>query len=287
MLTTVDAPGGPQAAQALDDGADLVVAAGGDGTVRAVVHELQGSGTPLGIVPLGTANLFSRNLLLNPTRLKENVRRALHGRIATIDVGTATLHRAGAREDHLFLVVAGIGQDAATVLGTRDVLKHHVGWLAYFESGSRHLLKRPTPMTITTPALSSDVANDHDDNHVKAWSVLAGLCGRIPYGIEVFPKTILDDGLFDMLEVTVPTPLHWGGIAAKGMLRLPTAVPGMRHWRAPVVTVRPEQPQPVQLDGDPYPDVEQLDLRVRPRVLRVKVGEPGRSWRTRARRTQG
>ena len=62
--TSEDDPGGDAAQRALDAGADVILAAGGDGTVRAVAEHLADTKAPaeLGIIPLGTGNLLARNL---------------------------------------------------------------------------------------------------------------------------------------------------------------------------------------------------------------------------------
>lgn len=77
--TTIEHPGDDQAGQAAADGAGLVIAAGGDGTVRAVAAGLAGSSVALGIVALGTGNLLARNLDLPINSPGEMVRTALTG----------------------------------------------------------------------------------------------------------------------------------------------------------------------------------------------------------------
>ncbi|QOR47671.1 NAD(+)/NADH kinase [Trueperella pecoris] len=85
--TTADDPGFGQARRALDMGASVVIAAGGDGTVRNVAEVLAGTGTPLGLLPVGTGNLLARNLSLPFTSARRMAIIALTGRDSAIDVG--------------------------------------------------------------------------------------------------------------------------------------------------------------------------------------------------------
>ena len=68
-----------------------VVVAGGDGTVREVASVLSRTGIPMGVVPIGTANLLSRNLGLRPQDLDSNIRHAITGHDRTIDIGRISL----------------------------------------------------------------------------------------------------------------------------------------------------------------------------------------------------
>jgi diacylglycerol kinase (ATP) len=87
LETTVEDPGGGQARVVLAAGADVVLACGGDGTVRHVADVLAGSGTPLGLVPIGTANLLARNLVIALDDPARATRMALSGTNRALDVG--------------------------------------------------------------------------------------------------------------------------------------------------------------------------------------------------------
>ena len=270
--TTPDSPGAAAARSALDAGADLVVVGGGDGTVREVAGVLAGTATTLGIIPLGTANLFARNLDLSMRGLGRAVHVALTGHVRAVDVGAASWREVRDGEtgppspERIFLVVAGLGHDAATVLGTRPEFKESLGWLAYIESGVRHLAH---------PALSMQMSVDGRPlRSVETWCVLAGNCGRLPGGVRVFPDARLDDGVLDTLEVPITSLTQWASVALQGVLRLRSEVPALRYGTARRLWVIPDAPAPLQLDGDVIPAVADLRVRVLPHALRVRAHPP-------------
>ncbi|MGO2043003.1 MAG: diacylglycerol/lipid kinase family protein, partial [Cellulosimicrobium funkei] len=151
--TTIADPGVGQTRAALAQGADVVVAVGGDGTVRAVAEGMVGSGRTMGLVPVGTGNLLARNLDLPVGDARAALAVVIAGSDRPIDVGWVTVLRyadpAGpgdvegttldpVREpgkEHIFLVIAGLGFDAAMVADADDELKANVGWVAYFVAG--------------------------------------------------------------------------------------------------------------------------------------------------------
>src|SRR3984885_8745537 len=127
------------ARDALTAGARLVVAAGGDGTVRACAHALAGTRVPLAIVPRGTATLAARALGI-PSRLDAALAAGFGGRDRQIDLAEA--------EGMLFAAMAGIGLDAAVVDGTPDLLNRHFGWLAYPAGGGARRAGHPRTFTV-------------------------------------------------------------------------------------------------------------------------------------------
>jgi len=268
LTTTVADPGAGQARQALAAGASRIIVAGGDGTVRLVAGVLAGTGIPLGIVPIGTANLFARNVGLRPRRPDAAVATALTGRPRPIDLGWARLRtEAGWSGEQPFGVLAGIGHDAATVLDTRGWLKRRVRWLAYFESGARHLLRRPVPMEIAADAGPA--------RSVAVWCVLAANCGRLPGGVRIFADATPDDGRLHTLLVPLTSPWQWLGVAAKGLLRLHRDVAALTYSEGRTLTVRPAEPTPAQLDGDAVAGVTELHVRIDPGALLVAGATTG------------
>ena len=147
--TTVAEPGATQARLAVASGARLVIAVGGDGTVRAVAAGLAGTDVELGVVPLGTANLAARNLGLPVGDIDALIAIAAFFSARPTDLAwvrttpcpnppeTCPLAPPGgwARptlgSEHACLVVAGIGFDAALVAVTSPALKARIKWGAY------------------------------------------------------------------------------------------------------------------------------------------------------------
>ncbi|KAI8462638.1 MAG: ATP-NAD kinase-like domain-containing protein [Monoraphidium minutum] len=143
MLTQRDMPAEELARRALEQGADLVVASGGDGTIAAVAGALRGTGVPLGIVPRGTANAFSVALGI-PTHLEDPFGFAekacdviTDGSVALVDMALVSTSTA---TDVPCILLAGVGFEAEMVEGADRELKDALGPAAYVVSGGAVLL---------------------------------------------------------------------------------------------------------------------------------------------------
>jgi diacylglycerol kinase family enzyme len=270
--TTVEDPGHGQARQAVADGACVVVAAGGDGTVRAVASALAGGTVPMGLIPMGTGNLLARNLDLPLGDLPGLVRVALAGRAHAIDVGYLTANSAEAGEDpHIFLVMAGLGFDAAMVAGADHELKRKVGWFAYFLAGARHLHARRLRVRLRIDGALPQQR--------RLRSLLFANCGRLPGGIVLLPDAEIDDGWLDVAGIDTRGGLFgWAALFGQVILQglgvrkgLPYAAGTIEFWRGHEVEVRCEAPQPVQVDGDLVGRATRIDVVLRPAALRVRT----------------
>lgn len=263
QLTTPQETGQTQASTAIAEGAELVVAAGGDGTVRSVAHGLAGTDVELAVVPNGTANLLAHNLDL-PEDHRQSAEVAVNGVARPVDLGLARLDDEVA--DLPFVVLAGMGHDAATVAATRPGLKDRIGWPAYLAPAARSALRRPVPMTVQH--------DDEPERGVVAWSVLAANCSRVRAGVAIAPGGLIDDGQLDVLEVTVRRPDQWLGVAAKGTLRWSRDVAGLRTRATTELTVSSERPLAVQLDGDVLGPAHRMHVRCLRHALTVRAASP-------------
>jgi YegS/Rv2252/BmrU family lipid kinase len=251
--TALDAGLG-QARDLVELGAGLVIACGGDGTVRACADVLAGTTVPLGIVPAGTGNLLARNLAL-PMGVADAVHVALAGQDRRIDLGVVDGQR--------FAVMAGIGFDAAMVAGTSERLKTGMGWPAYLLSGARHLfgdIMRVTVRVDGGPELQR-----------RARLVLVGNVGRITGGIPLLPDAAPDDGWLDVVILTPRTLVGWAHVAGRVLTRnRRTRRPVERH-RGKRIEVRAEKPHPRELDGDNIPAAAEFVAEIEPATLTVRV----------------
>ncbi|MFD4422449.1 diacylglycerol/lipid kinase family protein [Agromyces sp. NPDC058484] len=201
--TAADDPGKGMALEALEAGVDLVIAAGGDGTVRSVAATLRGSGVRLGIVPLGTGNLFARNLGIPVNDPFDAVVLALSGVDRAVDVLVAEATRPdGSDETHVSLVMSGVGIDATMISTTNAELKRRVGWLAYVDAGLRAI-------PVSKPFR---VVHRLDGGHAhrsRVASVLIANLGYLPGNLELIPDAELDDGHLDVVRLQPRNLLGW------------------------------------------------------------------------------
>ncbi|MBO1751518.1 diacylglycerol kinase [Actinotalea sp. BY-33] len=295
--TTVDDPGIGQARDAVAAGAQVVIAVGGDGTVRAVAEGLTGTDAAMGLVPQGTGNLLARNLDLPLNDVDALLRIALTGHTRAIDVGWIRVVRdetevaddiaeadpaavvpeetppdaAEPSRDHIFLVIAGLGFDAAMVADTDEDLKARVGWIAYFVAGIKHLSGRRMRLEMRL--------DDGPWRPFRLRSLLFGNVGRLPGGITLLPQAVIDDGILDIGAIDTR-----GGIAGWAQLLgevvfqrfgisndLPNKIGKIDHLQAREVRVRSREPQQLQVDGDTIGSALEVSARVDQRALQVRV----------------
>ncbi len=237
-LTTPEDSGTGQAEQAAVDGADLVIVCGGDGTVREVCAELAGTGVPIGIIPAGTGNLLARNLSL-PLYIRAALDVALTGQDQAIDmvaVGGDDL------EDTHFMVMAGMGLDAAVMEGVNEDIKARVGWLAYVVSGLRSMMY---------PAIRVEISVDGGEPvSTRARTVVVGNVGSLQAGMPLLPDAAIDDGLLDVVLLHPKRFWSWIPLAFRVLSRWRRSDELVQRMTGRTVTIRSATSTPRQLDGD-------------------------------------
>jgi YegS/Rv2252/BmrU family lipid kinase len=258
---TDKAEGGVAAARgAALDGADLVVAVGGDGTVRGCAEGLASTGVPLGIVPHGTANLLARTL-----GIPSHPHTALNIALGTPDcVDRRCVDRRidlAIADGEPFTAMAGMGLDAAVVAGTK--LKHQLGWLAYAMSGAIHLALPPTRFTIKL--------DDGPPIERTARSVVVGNSGLLPGGFRLLPDARLDDGVLDVGVLAPHGTLGWPRVATRVLTHSDHQDRMLERFQARRVQITSHVTLPREVDGEVITPGHALTVTVQPSALTVRM----------------
>ncbi|MBG6212463.1 MAG: NAD(+)/NADH kinase [Cryobacterium sp.] len=280
--TSVDDVGQAATRRALDANAAMVLSAGGDGTVRAVAEALRESGVPMAIVPSGTGNLLARNLLLPLGSIDAATTIAFNGVDKPIDLGVASMTtQAGAVEEHVFLVMAGLGLDAQMIAHTRDDLKKQVGWLAYVDGVARALPK-------AQPFRIRYSVGGRTDRPAQVSAILIANCGLLPGNLQFLPEARLDDGILDIAVLQPKGVLGWltiwrrvtweNGVLRRSAVgrRMIQATESsnervMTTLRGPDIRIVLEHAQEFELDGDEFGLVHKVRLHADADALIVRV----------------
>ncbi len=259
LETSEDDPGQGRAAEALQAGVERVIVAGGDGTVRAVAEGLAGSGTPLGIVPAGTANLLDYNLGL-PRTEEPAIEVAAAGTTRAIDLVKITVD--GERTQH-FAVMAGAGLDAMIMDEVSSDLKKTIGTAAYFLAAGKALGRLPMSLRVRV--------DERQLKHHKAMMILIGNVGGIPPNIDLIPGATADDGLLDVMLASPRRFRDWFKIIGRMLIRRQRKDDALELRRGTKVEVTLRNPESYQLAGDVEGQFRHLVAEIDPGALTVVV----------------
>ncbi len=274
--TQEDDPGRGPAKDAVETGVDVVVAAGGDGTVRAVAEYLAevGADVDLGIVPLGTGNLLARNLSVPLGDPAAALTRVLEGTASPIDVGWAEVTVGSGTEKHAFVVMAGFGIDAHMITETNDDLKEKAGWLAYVESLGRAL--SASEIIDIQLRLHEEELVSHD-----AHTVIVGNCGTLQGGLTLLPDADPSDGELDLIVLGSEGIAGWidtlkNVVWDNGIKRYLGSSEGAEdskstaHRRLTSAVVELSEPRIFEVDGDDLDETTRVEISVQPAGVRIR-----------------
>lgn len=232
------------AAKAVGEGFDTVIAAGGDGTVNEVLNGIASvpdglSRVRLGVVPLGTSNVFAKELGL-PMVPEEAFRLIAEGRERRVDLPMAEFEgEVGRRRTRHFAQLGGAGLDSRAIAGVSWELKKKVGPLAYVWAGVKTIVAAQPSIAVTV-----------DGNTVHGELVLIGngrfYGGRIP----VFPEARLDSGFLDVRVFPKANVMALARFGFEWLAEYDSRQPGEWRGRVQRIELRAEQPCPLELDGD-------------------------------------
>lgn len=242
--------------RALEEGAELILAWGGDGMVRRCINALGDTQVPLGIVPAGTSNLFATNLGIERD-IGKAVQVALHGDRRRLDVGCFNGER--------FAVMAGAGFDAAMIKGAED-LKDRFGRAAYVVGGAANL---------DSASFEAKIKVDGTRWYKgPASCILVGNIGSLFGGIEVFADARPDDGLLDIGVLTSESPAQLVRAAARTAVGSAEKSPFVRITQGRSLRVKLDEETPYELDGGDRKEVRKFKVDIEPGAITLCVPRP-------------
>lgn len=216
------------------EGYDLIIAHGGDGTMNEVLQGVVGSRAALGFWPGGTANVLAAEIRF-PSRIEEVVRRIIAGKTVDVTVGKAN--------ERYFLLMAGVGLDAAVAGSVDPWLKRRFGKLAFGVAALKFIWRWDlAPFRVHLP----------EDNPIVGRFVVAGNAHSYGGGFQLTPRAELTDPYLDLCIFTSDVPADYLRYAMAAMLGLHRELPGVvyRKVRAVRITSAAQLDAPVQLDGE-------------------------------------
>ena len=259
LETTPEDPGHAMTRDALRQGVDLVLGAGGDGTIRVICSGLAGSGIPFGLIPAGTGNLLAKNIGI-PLDAALALEVALDGEDKPIDLVAVTVDQ---HTQHHFAVMAGIGIDAAIMDGTNADLKKAVGSAAYFVSAARNA---------NHAALRTRIrVDDAEPVERLAHVIVIGNVGYLQGNLPLIPEARPDDGLLDVLIASPVTFRDWARVFTRVMTRQNREDAQLDRFTGRKVTITVDRRDAYQLDGDTVGECRTMTAEVVPGALLVRV----------------
>ena len=259
LETSTDDPGRAMTEQAVREGVDLVLGAGGDGTIRVICSGLAGSGIPFGLIPAGTGNLLARNIGI-PLDEAAALDVAFDGLDKQIDLVALSVDDGA--EDH-FAVMAGIGIDAVIMEGTDPTLKRAVGSAAYFLAAAQNARHPALQATITV--------DDGPPIERRASLIVIGNVGFLQGNIQLIPDARADDGLLDVLVASPRGVRDWVRLVTQVLTRRKRTDRQLDRLTGRKVSIQVDGRDHFQMDGDTVGECSTMTAEVKPGALRLRI----------------
>lgn len=224
---------GALARKAAAEGARVVAAAGGDGTLNEVLNGLFGTSAALGVIPLGTGNDFARHVGI-PADLDRAVEVLASGALRKVDVGECN--------GRYFLNIAGCGFDAVVAARVNAGYRLLRGTPAYLAAVAQSLAAyRPAHMLIET-----------DQERLDSDVMLCAIANTQSYGggMRIAPEASIEDGLLDVCVVRRVGRLEFLRAFPRVFRGTHVDHPKFTHFTARAVNIRSDVPLPVLVDGE-------------------------------------
>jgi phosphoglycolate phosphatase len=255
LETTVANDAGVLSREAVKKGTKHIVICGGDGTIMEALEAVLKTQTAIGVVPLGTGNLFAKNIGI-PEALEDALRIAFFGEIRFVDIGKAN--------STYFSLTAGMGIDVAMLQGANREVKDRYGFLAYIFSAIKNITYKSRRYRV--------VVDKKQVFEGSAKSIIVANMGEVTGGITIVPDAHPQNGTLQVgittsrsLGTLISTLLH----AVRGSLK---SSPHYSIFRGKRIEIMPlPAKQPYQCDGDVSPPTDRLAVTVLPRSVAVMV----------------
>jgi YegS/Rv2252/BmrU family lipid kinase len=238
------------AVEAVAQGFSTVVAAGGDGTINEVVNGLAGSGVALGILPVGTMNVFANELGL-PANLEKCWKIILAGQTRTIDLARAN--------KQYFVQLAGVGLDAQIVEATSWESKKSLGPLSYVISAAHVAARKPPKLVVEAEGAKREGS-----------FVLVGNGRHYGGPLKFFNRARYDDGKLDLLIFKNQGYLDIARYLGTILMGTHAEQPDVEYIQTDRATVRSEEDVPVECDGEVVMKLP-VTFRISSKKLKVLV----------------
>ncbi len=255
--TTPEDPGSGLARRVAEEGAKIIIAAGGDGTIHAVVAGLIGTKGKLGIIPVGTMNNIARSLEI-PEDIEEACKIIVEGKTRPIDVGKIN--------DQIFLEVAGVGLEAALFPAAEEIKSKGLSSTLHgiFAGLAQLFAFQPTRFRIA-----------FDERRSRSYNAIqVSICNTPYYGahFSFAPDAVMDDGLLDVLIYKNFSKIEYLRHAFSISQGRRAFVPKITHRKVKSLRIYTETPVEMHADGVPQ-GVTPATITVVPGALNAFVAE--------------
>jgi diacylglycerol kinase (ATP) len=238
------------ARRAVEEGFRRIVAAGGDGTINQVANGLAGSNATLGVLPMGSVNVFAMELGLPLNNLQRCWDIIQDANVRLVDLPSAN--------GKYFVQLGGVGLDAQVVKETSLAFKRSFGPLSYLISAAQIAARQPPRLFI-----------ESENTSVEEGSFVLVGNGRLYGGpFPFFKHAIIDDGLFDVVVFKRLGYLEIVKYLQDVVFSSDIKVPEIEYFQTPQLRITSEQDVPMELDGELAGNCP-VDFRIRERALGV------------------
>ena len=240
--------------EAVTQGVDIVIAAGGDGTINEIIQELAGSKTALGVLPYGTGNIWAREMGI-PLQIMDARKVLLNGQIRSVDLGRCN--------DRFFLLMAGIGIDGAVTQAIEKRPLKRLGALGY--------LLVATWLGLGYPSFQARLrVNNKRPVKLRALQIIVGNTQLYAGALKFTWEAKCDDGQLDVCVVRKRGMFGRVIVAIDFLLRRKNRHQWVRNYTATSIEINTPQPVAIQIDGEPIGHTP-ASFSIAPGALKVLV----------------